>query len=101
MRLFIPVLTIIFASCASVQAASNQGSGGGILGFSCDVNTMTCKCTGDIRGADCEAMRDNCVSVEGIVISCSGQNCTCRLKPRAIMKAPPAAGQKGKTLLSK
>jgi hypothetical protein len=57
MRRIVAILALFILS-ATAQAASNLGSGG--LGFSCDVNTRKCTCSGVWDGADCEAMKKNC-----------------------------------------
>jgi hypothetical protein len=62
---FIAVFTI-FASLGAAQAASNLG--GGSFGFSCDVNTRQCKCSGIESGADCQAMKQNCT--KGVDLNC-------------------------------
>jgi hypothetical protein len=46
------------AAVGTAQAAQNRGGAG--FGFSCDVNTKKCTCSGIWEGADCQAMKKNC-----------------------------------------
>jgi hypothetical protein len=59
MRLFCVTLMIL-ASLSTAHAAGKQSSSN--FGFSCDVNTQKCECTGVETGADCQAMKKNCSS---------------------------------------
>jgi hypothetical protein len=102
MRLMI-VLVVILTSNGWGQAASNSNLGGGGLGFSCDVNTMRCTCVGDILGADCQAMKRNCDSSKGPIVSCPTGvgSCGCRLKQTRTLQTAPETGETGKKLLRK
>jgi len=57
-----------------------QGSG---PGFSCDVNTGYCECSGSWDGADCKGMFPNCKvkdSSDGTIWHmCEGGKCKCRM----------------------
>lgn len=58
---------------------------GSSLGFSCDVNTNQCTCTGTWDGADCKAMNDKvCAGDSGVL--CSPVGCTCKMRLTAVPK---------------
>lgn len=58
-RLFLVITVILAISTTGAHSAINQG-GSTNTSFSCDVNTMQCKCAGILEGADCKAMIKNC-----------------------------------------
>ena len=77
-------LAALVVAPATAQAAMNQGGG---LGFSCDVNTTVCDCTGSWEGADCQAMSKNCDFTGTIHKACGATGCRCWMKPAG---TPPA-----------
>jgi hypothetical protein len=85
MRLLLALaLLLVFSN--SVGAVDNQLGGKG-LGFSCDILTAQCKCQGDRDGADCKAMKKNCVDqhIPGCFIDANGRpnGCQCKMALRA------------------
>jgi hypothetical protein len=52
----------VIAVLSGDAMAANQQIGGGGLGFSCDVNTQRCECSGVETGADCQGMKKNCAA---------------------------------------
>jgi hypothetical protein len=86
----IVLFTILFAATASgTQAAINSGGGPRGAGFTCDVNTRECTCTGTWEGADCQGMKKNCQgSIYKICLEKPEAFCTCTM---AITRRPPSA----------
>ena len=98
MRIFL-ILVATFLLAGPLYAASNQGTGR-VQGFSCDVNTRKCTCSGIWSGADCEAMKKNCkdkTNPAGCNLSEGWCVCDMALRPGAKSVAPIDAS---KTLLS-
>ena len=56
----IACLGLLAVAAPPVSAAANTGGGASGMGFTCDVNTNKCICTGTWDGADCKAMAKNC-----------------------------------------
>jgi hypothetical protein len=98
-RLAIAILAIAMGSVGvlpifNAAAARTIGSSG--LGFSCDVNTKQCSCTGTYDGADCTAMKANCDSKcdnddgsKCYKIECNATGCSCKM---ARTEPPASAG---------
>lgn len=92
MKMFLLAATLAITATAS-HAAINQGGSTG-TSFSCDVNTNTCACTGTWEGADCKAMRKNCVKNDGVTggipFNCTVNpgTCTCNMAVKTDSKKP-------------
>lgn len=88
-RLVLATVALAAASIGTLltlNAPSARAAGSSRLGFSCDVNTTQCTCTGARDGADCKAMRKNCdtkcdagSSGECTVLECTGSGCSCKM----------------------
>ncbi len=93
-------VTMVFGllCLCAVPAHAAQNTGGGPAGtnFSCDANTLVCKCKGHINGADCKGMAKNCD--KNSTTSCDLNGCTCTMSRRGPTKGkpdvrPPSAGK--------
>jgi hypothetical protein len=79
---FIAFVLVASISVSDAHAAS-RGTGGGGLGFSCDVNNQSCSCDGVLEGADCQAMLKNCKAGSWACIeSPPPAYCTCTMASR-------------------
>jgi hypothetical protein len=75
---------------------SSKGSG-----FSCDATEKLCRCDGDAKGADCTAMKLNCIGDVQCTEFRGVSSCACRMQiigppEQAPLVKAPAAGASGK-----
>jgi hypothetical protein len=70
-------------------------------GFSCDASERVCRCDGDAEGADCTAMKRNCIGDVQCTELHGVSSCACRMQvteptERAPASTTPSSGASGK-----
>jgi hypothetical protein len=91
MKLKVGSLFAAFVIAATAAQAETKQGGSQGLGFSCDVNTGVCECTGSLEGADCKGMLPNCkvTRPDGTIWTlCEDGKCKCKM----FRQAPKAKG---------
>jgi hypothetical protein len=59
-------------------------------GFSCDASEKVCRCNGDAEGADCTAMKRNCIGDIQCSVLHGATSCACRMQVTEPTERAPA-----------